>query len=185
MLQALSKNWWIFLVRGIFAIAFGVLALIWPKLTLFVLVWFFGAYVLADGIFQVFSAISHHENFDRWWLLLLEGLFGIALGILTIVWPGITGLVLLIFIAVWAFSTGLLEIAAAVQLRKELDNEWMLALSGLISVILGVMVVVWPLTSAVAIALMIGIYAILFGIVLVILGFRLKSWKSFESHSMA
>lgn len=177
MFITLSKNWWIFVVRGLFAIIFGLLALIWPSLTLFALVLFFGAYVLADGVFQVYSAISRREDFDRWWLLLLEGLFGIIFGILTFAWPGITSFVLLILIASWAFITGLLEIAAAIQLRKEIENEWLLAFSGIISIALGFLMIIWPATSALAFAFMVGIYAVMFGVALIVLGFRLKNWK--------
>jgi uncharacterized membrane protein HdeD (DUF308 family) len=175
MIRTLTRNWWIFIIRGLFAIIFGVLALMWPELTLFALVWLFGAYVLADGVFQVYSAISRREDFDRWWLILLEGLFGIVFGVLTFAWPGITGLVLLILIAAWAFLTGMLEISAAIQLRKEIENEWLLAFSGVISIMLGVLMMIWPAASAVALAFMIGIYAILFGATLILLGFRLKN----------
>jgi uncharacterized membrane protein HdeD (DUF308 family) len=175
MIRTLTRNWWIFIIRGLFAIIFGVLALMWPELTLFALVWLFGAYVLADGVFQVYSAISRREDFDRWWLILLEGLFGIVFGVLTFAWPGITGLVLLILIAAWAFLTGMLEISAAIQLRKEIENEWLLAFSGVISIVLGVLMIIWPAASAVALAFMIGIYAILFGATLILLGFRLKN----------
>jgi uncharacterized membrane protein HdeD (DUF308 family) len=175
MIRTLTRNWWIFIIRGLFAIIFGVLALMWPELTLFALVWLFGAYVLADGVFQVYSAISRREDFDRWWLILLEGLFGIVFGVLTFAWPGITGLVLLILIAAWAFITGMLEISAAIQLRKEIENEWLLAFSGVISIVLGVLMMIWPAASAVALAFMIGIYAILFGATLILLGFRLKN----------
>jgi uncharacterized membrane protein HdeD (DUF308 family) len=175
MIRTLTRNWWIFIIRGLFAIIFGVLALMWPELTLFALVWLFGAYVLADGVFQVYSAISRREDFDRWWLILLEGLFGIVFGVLTFAWPGITGLVLLILIAAWAFLTGMLEISAAIQLRKEIENEWLLAFSGVISIVLGVLMMIWPAASAVALAFMIGIYAILFGATLILLGFRLKN----------
>jgi uncharacterized membrane protein HdeD (DUF308 family) len=175
MIRTLTRNWWIFIIRGLFAIIFGVLALMWPELTLFALVWLFGAYVLADGVFQVYSAISRREDFDRWWLILLEGLFGIVFGVLTFAWPGITGLVLLILIAAWAFITGMLEISAAIQLRKEIENEWLLAFSGVISIVLGVLMMIWPAASAVALAFIIGIYAILFGATLILLGFRLKN----------
>lgn len=181
MIRTLTKNWWVFIIRGLFAIIFGVLAMMWPELTLFALVWFFAAYVLADGVFQVFSAISRRENFDRWWLILLEGVFGIVFGVLTFAWPGITGLVLLILIAAWASITGILEIAAAIQLRKEIENEWLLAFSGVISIGLGVLMMIWPAASAVAIAFMISIYAIIFGATLILLGFRLKNWETDKS----
>jgi len=185
MIRTLTRNWWVFIIRGLFAIIFGVLALMWPEITLFALVWIFGAYVLADGVFQVYSAISRREDFERWWLILLEGLFGIAFGVITFVWPGITGLVLLILILTWAFVTGILEIAAAIQLRKEIENEWLLAFSGVISILLGILMMIWPAASAVAIAWLIGIYAIIFGITIIALGLRLRNWKQDNQQTLS
>lgn len=184
MMQTLTKNWWIFLVRGLLAIIFGILALVWPELTLMVLVWSFGAFVLVDGLFTVYAVLSRHREVDRWWLLLLEGIFGVAFGVLTFIWPGVTGIVLLALIIVWALITGIFEIIAAVQLRKVIENEWLLAFSGVISILLGIVMLVWPDASAVALAWMIGFYAIVFGITVIALGFRLKKWRTESSQAL-
>lgn len=177
MLRALSNKWWTFVARGIFAILFGVLTLILPELTLIVLVLMFGGFVLIDGLFTVILSLTRQQDFDRWWWALIEGLFGVILGILAFVWPGITGFVLLMLIVAWAIVTGILEIGAAIQLRRVIENEWLLAFSGLISIGLGVAMLIWPGAGAVALAWLIGIYAIIFGITLIALGIRLKNWE--------
>ena len=177
MLRALSEKWWTFVARGIFAILFGVLTLILPELTLIVLVLMFGGFVLIDGLFTIILSLTRQRDFDRWWWALIEGLFGIILGIVTFIWPGITGFVFLMLIVAWAIVTGILEIGAAIQLRRVIENEWLLAFSGLISIGLGVAILIWPGAGAVALAWLIGIYAILFGITLIVLGIRLKNWE--------
>ena len=174
MISTLSRNWWTFVVRGIFAILFGAAALLLPELTLIMMVWMFGAYALVDGLFEIVTAVVRREDYDRWWLLLIEGIFGAALGVVTFVWPGITGMVLFILIVSWALVTGILEIAAAVRLRKILEKEWLLALSGVLSILLGILMLVWPGYSVIALAWMIGIYAVIFGLALIALGVRLK-----------
>lgn len=109
-----------------------------------------------------------------WWVLLSEGILGIVLGVLTLVWPGITALVLLVFIAVWAVLTGIMEIAAAIQLRQEIQGEWLLALGGALSILWGIILFVRPGAGALAIAWLIGVFAILFGIALIALAFRVR-----------
>lgn len=176
MLQLLARNWWLVVLRGVLAIIFGVMALVWPLPTLEALVILFGAYVLVDGIFELISAISGREE-EQWWLGLLEGVLGIAAGILTFLWPNVTGLVLLYFIAAWAILTGVLAIFSAIRLRREIEGEWFLGLSGLLSVIFGVLLFFFPTGGAVAVIWLIGSYAILFGVLLVILGLRLRGWR--------
>jgi len=177
MLRAISNRWWTFVARGVFAILFGLLTLMLPQLTLIVLVLMFGGFVLIDGLFTIVLALTRHKEFDRWWWALIEGLFGVVLGLLAFIWPGITGFVLLMLIVAWAIVTGILEIGAAIQLRRVIENEWLLAFSGLLSVGLGVAMLVWPGAGAVALAWLIGIYAIIFGISLISLGIRLKNWE--------
>ncbi|MEJ2757124.1 MAG: HdeD family acid-resistance protein [Anaerolineales bacterium] len=182
MLETMKRNWWTFVARGVFAILFGVVALALPQLTLIVLVWTFAAYALIDGLFQVIYSLTRHEEYKRWWLALLEGVLGILFGVFTFIWPAITGLALFMMIVGWALVTGILEIAAAIELRKLLDHEWMLAFSGILSILLGIGMLVWPGASAVALAWMIGFYALAFGITLIALGFRLKRGDtSFEN----
>src|SRR5262245_4270303 len=125
MLNALARYWWLILLRGICAIVFGVLAFVWPGVTLFTLIILYGAYALADGVLSLAAAVMGGAPAPRWWLALV-GLFGIAAGVLTFMWPGITALVLLFFIAGWAIATGVMQITGAIRLRHEIDNEWLL-----------------------------------------------------------
>ena len=172
LLHALVKNWWLFLIRGIAAIAFGVLAFMWPGLTLATLVLLYGAFALVDGVAAVIAAIRGGVPAPRWWLALV-GLCGIIVGVLTFAWPGITALVLLIFIAAWAIVMGLFEIVGAIRLRKEIDNEWMLILGGAVSVLFGILLLVRPGAGALAVVWIIAFYAILFGILNIAFAFRL------------
>ncbi len=175
MLDKITRNWWLYTLRGVVAILFGILALVWPKETILALVLLFGAYALVDGIFTVVAGIASYRYFERWWAVLLEGVVGILIGVLTFIWPNITALVFLYFIAAWALITGIFEIVAAIQLRRVIKGEWALILSGLLSMILGVLLFVFPSAGAVSVVWLIGIYAILFGITLIILAFRLRS----------
>ena len=174
MLTMLARNWWVVALRGVFAIIFGVLAIIWPGLTLLVLITLFGAYALVDGIFAVIAGIASYGRNERWWAVLLEGIAGIILGVLTFLWPGTTALVLVYFIAAWALITGVFEIAAAIRLRKEIEGEWMMVLSGIASIILGLFLFVAPGAGALGLTWAIGAYAIVWGILLIILAFRLR-----------
>ena len=177
MHKTLVKNWWVFVLRGLLGITFGVLAILWPALTLIGLVWAFAAYAIVDGLFQGFSATTRHEDFDRWWLILLESLFGIIFGVVAFLWPGITVMALSLLFISWALLTGMVEIAAAIELRKQIHNEWLLALSGVLSIIVAVFMIIWPSVSVIAAALMIGVYAIVFGMILIVLGLRLRASK--------
>ncbi|MCX6047254.1 MAG: HdeD family acid-resistance protein [Chloroflexi bacterium] len=170
MLAGLARNWWLLAIRGIAAILFGIGAFLWPGLTLSVLILLVGAYALVDGLFALIAGVG-----ARRWLMALEGLAGIILGVLTFVWPGITAFALLYFITTWSIITGIFEIAAAVQLRKAIDNEWMLILSGILSLLFGVILIVYPSTGALSLIWLIGAYAVLFGIVTLGLAFRLRS----------
>jgi uncharacterized membrane protein HdeD (DUF308 family) len=177
MLEEIFRNWWMFAVRGVVAVIFGLLALIWPGQTLQALVLVFGAYALVDGIFAVIAGISARGHFDRWWAMLLEGLVGVVIGLLTFFWPNITALVLLYFIAAWALITGIFEIVAAIQLRRVITGEWMLILGGLLSIIFGILLFVFPGAGTVSLVWMIGIYAIVFGISEIIFAFRLRGLR--------
>lgn len=174
MLTMLARNWWVLALRGVFAILFGILALIWPGLTLLVLITLFGAYALLDGILAVIAGIITYGRNKRWWAVLLEGVAGILLGLLTFVWPGVTALVLVYFIAVWALITGILEIVAAIRLRKEIMGEWVMVLSGSVSILFGLFLIVAPDAGALSLTWIIGAYALTFGILLIILAFRLR-----------
>ena len=174
MLHALAQYWWALAIRGLVAILFGLLTFLLPGITLVTLVLLFGAYALVDGVFNViasFRTASHH------WALLIEGVVGIIVGILTFAWPAITALVLLYLIAFWAIFTGIFEIVAGIRLRKAITNEWLLIVMGVLSLLFGVLILVAPGTGALAIVLWIGAYAFVFGIVLMVLAFRLRGHR--------
>src|ERR1700687_5226075 len=178
LLRALAENWWLLLLRGIAAIAFGILAFIWPNLTLLMLTFLWGVYAIADGVFALGAAVSGKggEIAPRWWLTLI-GIAGILVGLVTFVWPGVTAQVLLVFIASWAIVTGVLEIWGAIQLRKEIEVEWMLALTGLFSVALGVALIARPGAGALAWVWLIGSFAVLVGCFYISLALWLEKHK--------
>jgi uncharacterized membrane protein HdeD (DUF308 family) len=177
MLEKISRNWWMFALRGVAAIIFGVVAFARPGQALQALVLLFGAYAFVDGIFAIFAGIAIRRFFERWWAVLLEGVAGVVIGLLTFFWPGITALVLLYFIAAWALITGIFEIVAAIQLRRVITGEWMLILGGLLSILFGVMMFVFPAAGAVSVIWIIGMYAVVFGISEIIFAFRLHSLR--------
>jgi len=175
MLGTLSKSWWLVALRGVVGILFGLIAILMPGITLFVLVIVFGAYMLVDGILALTQAIRFRHEKERWPMLLLEGVLGILIGLVTLVWPGITALAWLYTIAIWAVATGILEIVTAIRLRKEVKGEWLVGLTGVVSIVLGIALVMLPLAGLVAWVWVIGAYSIVFGVILIALGWRLKS----------
>lgn len=175
MLRTLSQNWWTFLIRGVIAILFGIAAIVWPSLTVSTLVFVFGAYVLIDGVFAIIDGFSGRSENSHWWVEILIGLAGIVIGIWAMLFPGLTAIGLMYFIAAWWLVTGALQIIFAIRVRKEIMNEWLLILTGALSVILGIAFMLFPGSGAVSLIWVIGIYAIFFGAILVILAFRLKS----------
>jgi len=170
----LAKYWWALVLRGVAAIAFGVLAFLWPAATLEVLILFFGAYMLVDGVFALIAAIGGRAHTPHWGLLLVEGLLGIAIGIFTFLAPVVAGFALLMYIAAWALVTGVLEVVAAIRLRREIAGELWLGLAGVLSIGFGVLLMVFPLAGALSIVWLLSVYAVAFGIVLVLLGFRVR-----------
>ena len=178
MLHLLARRWWALALRGLFAVVFGLLTFLVPGITLISLVLLFGFYAILDGVFDIVSAIrapGHH------WPLLVEGIVGIIAGVLTILWPGITAMVLLYLIAFWAIVTGVLEIVAGIRLREVIANELLLILMGVISVLFGILIIVFPRAGALAIVIWIGAYALVFGIILIALAFRLRSFRQLEA----
>jgi uncharacterized membrane protein HdeD (DUF308 family) len=174
----LARNWWAFVLRGLFAILFGLLTFFMPHMALITLIYIFGLYALADGIFDLVAAFSSTGGAagQRWWALLIEGLLSIAAGVLAFVLPGLTAVVLLYLIAAWAILTGVLEISAAIRLRKQITGEWLLALAGVASILFGALLFIHPGVGALAVVLWIGAYALFFGVLMVALGLRLRSW---------
>jgi uncharacterized membrane protein HdeD (DUF308 family) len=174
MIGLLTKNWWVLLLRGTVAVLFGILAITRPGITLAVLVLLFGIYAVIDGCFALFAAIGGWSHREDRWLLLLEGFIGIGAGILTLLAPGMI-VALLFFIAAWALATGVLRIVAAIRLRKEITGEFWLALSGIASVVFAFLVMMNPAAGALAIAWMIGWYALFLGGMLVMLSIKLHN----------
>jgi uncharacterized membrane protein HdeD (DUF308 family) len=172
ILPTLTTNWWALLLRGISAVLFGLAALFWPGLTLFALIVFFGAYTLVDGIFAIVAGIRGSGG--RRWLLLAEGVLGVLVGLIAFFSPGMTALVFLYVIAAWAIFTGILKVVMAIWLRREIDNEWTMALSGGLWVILGVVLTVLPGVGLLSLAWLIGVFALGAGLTLLALAFRLR-----------
>lgn len=171
-----SRNYrWLMGIRGILAVLFGLAAIVWPRLTLFVLVILFGAYALVNGVIAVIVSLQESRNFRHWWVLLLEGLAGIAVGVLTFIWPAITALALLYLIAAWAIVTGVFEIAAAFSGWLPLAMEWTLALAGVLSVLFGVLLAILPGVGLLSLVWLIGLYAIVFGVVLIIRAIQFRT----------
>ena len=167
-----NRMWWALLLRGIAAVLFGLAALFWPNETLWVLIVFFGAYALVSGAFAIAAGIA---DSSRRWLLITEGVLGVVAGLIAFFWPGLTALVLLYVIAGWAIFTGILEIMTAISLRREIDNEWMMILGGALSVLFGVLLAVLPGVGLLSLTWLIGIYALIFGVAFIVLGFRVRS----------
>jgi uncharacterized membrane protein HdeD (DUF308 family) len=173
---ALARNWWSLVIRGFLGIAVGILTFLWPSITLFALVLLFAAYALVDGVVSLIGAMRAVASHERWGALLLESFFGIVVAVITAVRPGTTALSLVFVIAVWAIITGIAEIAAAIRLRKHVSGEWLLVLGGIASIVFGVLIAAVPTAGALVIALWFGAYALVFGTILVVLGFRLRTW---------
>jgi uncharacterized membrane protein HdeD (DUF308 family) len=180
MLPTVSGNWWALAVRGVAAILFGLAALIWPGLTLAVLIILYGAYAVVDGAFAIVAGLRAGSGTRRW-LLLAEGALGILAGLIAVLWPDITALVLLYIISFWAIFGGLLRIVGAILLRREIDNEWSMALSGVLWMLLGIVLVVLPGVGLVSLAWLIGVFALGAGVTLIVLAFRVRGQGAGES----
>ncbi len=175
MQQRLTFNWTALALRGVVAIVFGIIAIVLPGITLGALILLFAAYALVDGVSLLITGIRHHEGNRPDWLLILTGILGIFVGIVAAILPGVTALFLLAIIGAWAVVIGALEIVAAYRLRKEISGEWLLTLEGVISIAFGIYVFVFPGAGAIALVLLIGIYAIISGVTLLALALRMRS----------
>ena len=178
MATSLSKNWWLVVLRGILAILFGVSAFLWPGITWLTLILMFGVYAILDGLIAIWTAFSRTKESPRWWTFLVEGLLNIGAGVAALVWPDLATLVIIYMIAFWAVFTGILEIMAAIRLRHEITNEWFLALGGALSIGVGILLFLQPAAGGLAIIWIIAGYALVFGILLLILGIRLRNWRA-------
>ncbi len=183
-IEAFSHYWWMIALRGVVAILFGVLAFAWPGLTLLTLVFLFGAYALVNGILALIHAFSAPKGYARFGSLVFDGIISLAAGVLAFVWPGITALTLVMLIAAWAIVTGIFEIVTAIRLRKSISNEWLLVLAGLVAIVFGIAMLVQPVVGTLALVWWIGSFAIVFGVLLLGLAFRLRRWE-LAAHSAA
>jgi uncharacterized membrane protein HdeD (DUF308 family) len=175
-MNVFSRNWGWVALRGFVSILFGVLTLLFPGITLTALVFLFGAYALVDGICLMVWAISNHQILPRWPALVIGGILGIGVGILTLIRPDLTATALLVTIAVWAIAIGVLTLVAAFQLRQEISGEWRLVLAGMLAVALGVALLAAPGVGALAMLVWIGAFSIASGVLQVAVGFQIRSW---------
>ena len=178
LIETLKRHWWVPVIRGIVAIVFGIIAFVYPGLTIATLVLFFGAWVLIDGIFRIVGAIGHRASDPDWGWQLVIGILGIIVGLLTFHAPQITALALVIYIAAWALMIGASEIAIAVKMRHEIKGEWFLILMGLASIVFAVLLLWNPIAGAAAVIWLIGWYAVVLGILAIFFGFRLRSLRT-------
>ncbi len=176
--HSLARNWWLVVLRGLVSVLLGLTAIIWPNLALTALVFLLGIYLLGDGLLAVSAGLSRHNGSQVWWLLLVEGSVGILAGVLALLSPSLTAITLLYLVAAWAILTGMTAIVSAIRLRKDIADEGLLALSGVLSVVLGMILVIWPGATALAAVWLIGAYALVSGLLLIGLGFRLWNWQS-------
>ncbi|HKU40416.1 MAG TPA: HdeD family acid-resistance protein [Polyangiales bacterium] len=175
-LNSVARNWPAIALRGVVAVLFGIVAFVSPVATAAVLVLAIGAYLLADGVLHIVAAFRSRGTNMPVWALALQGVCGIAAGLLTLFWPGITALALLYLIAAWAIVIGIFEMVAAVRLRRVIEGEWLLGLAGLLSVVLGVALALFPGPGALALVFWLGAYAVVTGVLLLVLAFRMRSW---------
>lgn len=175
MIDVLARNWWALLIRGIAAVIFGICAFVWPGLAGFALVVLFGAYAFVDGIFALVAAIRAAESHQRWWPLALEGIVGIVIAAVVFFDWQVAATALYFTIAAWAIFTGILEIVAAVELRKAIAGEWLLALGGVLSILFGALMIAFPAAGVLSVIWLIAFYAVLFGAAMIALSLRLRA----------
>jgi uncharacterized membrane protein HdeD (DUF308 family) len=184
MFTMLAQNWWLVGLRGLAAIIFGILALLYPGIALESFVLVFAAYALVDGVSAVITSIQNRTQ-QNWWVHLLEGIISIIAGILAIIYPGLTALTLLYIIAFWAIFTGVMEIWAAIELRKAIQGEFWLGLSGVLSILFGILLIVAPGAGILAVLTLVAAYAIVFGLFLIMLALKLRGMKDQTGSGMA
>jgi len=174
MMSVLVRNWWAFVARGVLAVLFGLIALLLPGAAMLSLVLVFAAYAMADGVVAIVSAVNAAKEGERWSLLAFEGVVGILAGAIAAVFPSITVVVFIALIAAWALITGCLMLAAAFELDAD-HGRWWLVLGGIVSIAYGALLVIAPMIGAVVLTWWIGAYALVFGIMMLTVAFRLRS----------
>jgi uncharacterized membrane protein HdeD (DUF308 family) len=182
MAELVRQVWWMFAWRGVVALLFGALALVWPGLTLLWLVVLFAVYAFIGGGVSVVAGFRNRKTDDHWWLALLLGLVSLGAGIIAVLHPDLTALVLVLLMGANAIVTGILDIAIAIRLRKAIRGEWVLVLAGLVSILFGVLVFLFPGAGALALVWLISLYAIMVGILLLVAAWRARrlsepSWR--------
>jgi uncharacterized membrane protein HdeD (DUF308 family) len=183
MLGLVARDWWVFAIRGIAAIVFGVLTFIWPATTLTVLVFMFGAYVLVDGVALLVALVRGDKIARRHgWAVAIMGILGIVAGIVTFLWPGLTALSLLYLVAVWAIAMGTFQVVAAVALRRELEGEFWMALGGVATIVFGAFLVISPGTGLLSLVWLVGIWSVVFGVSSIGLAYRLHKLEAALPH---
>jgi uncharacterized membrane protein HdeD (DUF308 family) len=173
MFELLVRNWWVVALRGVFALLFGIATITWPGATLATLVLLFGGYAVADGILA-FIGLFDRQPAARRWVLALHGIVSTVAGALALAWPGLTALALIYLIAAWAILIGISTIAAAIELRKAIEGEWLLGLSGAAALLFGLGMAVYPAAGTLVLLSLIAAYAIVAGIMQIVLGLRLR-----------
>ncbi|CAM3081128.1 Uncharacterized membrane protein HdeD, DUF308 family [Paracoccus aminovorans] len=178
LVRTMSDNWWVLLLRGIAAVAFGLIALAMPGLTLLVLLITFGVYAVFDGILAIVTGFRRKAQDEQWWAWALDGLLSVLIGLMALFWPAATAVAFVLWMAAWAIVAGIFRIIAAIRLRREIEGEWALGLSGLLLALWGILLVLLPAAGLLGFAWMIGTLAVLIGIVLIVLAFRLRGLKT-------
>ncbi len=174
ILSTMRSNWWMVLIRGIAAVIFGLVALFLPGLTAYSLLLTFGIFAVVDGVFAIITGFHRKSEDDRWWAWLVEGLLSIIIGLMALFWPAATAIAIVIWIAAWAIVAGIMRIIAAIRLRREIEGEWALGLSGLLLALWGALMAYMPVSGILSLTWLMGVFAIMIGIVLIVLSFRLK-----------
>lgn len=172
-MEQLSSVWWLVLIRGIFGIIFGLIALIWTENALLALIFVFGAFALVEGAFALYRGFSG-DTYNRGWLIFI-GIVGVIAGIVAFIRPGLAGLTLLYIVAFWAIFTGVTGIVAGIRMRKVITNEWMFIVSGALTLLFGILLVIWPLSGALSLVWLLGLFSLIYGIALVVLSFKVKN----------
>ena len=175
MINIIEKRWWVFALRGLIAVALGIIALVNPGIALLTLIIIFGIYSFVDGLFDVIISISNRKDNEKWWALLIAGIASVVIGVISLTNPSITGIALVYLIAAKALINGVLEIAAAIELRHFIEGEWMMVISGILSILFGIVLFASPNQGALAMLWVIGIFAIVIGVWLIIFAFHLRS----------
>lgn len=176
MVKNLAKMWWLLALKGVFAILFGILILAWPGLTIGVLVIIYGVFALVGGILSMIISLFSIGKYSNWWVMFLEGVLGFIVGGIVLKWPAISLLLLVIIIGIWVIISGIAQIITAFFVRQQIKNEWLMALSGLISLLFGLLLFSWPISGIIVLSWLIGFYALLLGIFLIVFGFQVKTY---------